>query len=195
MNQPYKDNQGLLGSMIDGSLDAFDEFYEKYMPLVFHIAQKMLGERMEAEDVCHEVFIEVIKKGQEYDPRRGSIESWLAVKTRSRCLDHLRKKRQVLEEDMERVQSKQAHWADTTEDLVFSRIAGQALQQAMSRIPSSQREALFGMYYESLTHRELSERIGRPLGTVKSLIRYGLHNIRKQLTQFGWKDGSGGEER
>jgi RNA polymerase sigma factor (sigma-70 family) len=181
----------LLREMGEGSAAAFEQFYERFSPLVFSIAVRMVGDRMEAEDLCHDIFLEVYRNAGQYDPQRGSVEAWLAVKTRSRCLDRLRRKKseriQVWDELPERGET-----GVTTEETVLAKLERETVRSVMNNIPEAQRRAVYGMYVQSWSHRELSERMERPLGTVKSLIRYGLMNVRKQLIQLGWIGPSGG---
>ncbi|AZN41197.1 RNA polymerase sigma factor [Paenibacillus albus] len=178
-----EDDGYTLRTMCEGSVEAFELFYERYAPLVMKVALRVLHDRMEAEDVCHDVFLEVLRRGSSYDPQRGSVSSWLAILTRSRCLDRLRKTRRL-------VQSEQvepaAELAALTEELVLSRLRKDALVDSLQSLPANQRTAVIGSYYGSQTHRELSTEWNMPLGTVKSLIRYGLNHLRKQMEKRGW---------
>ncbi|WP_135553445.1 sigma-70 family RNA polymerase sigma factor [Paenibacillus cymbidii] len=185
----------LLREMADGSMDAFDRFYSRYAGLIYKIAAHMLGDAMEAEDACHDIFLEVLQKPGKFDPARGSVEAWLAVKTRSRCIDRLRQRKRTV------VGSAAAERAETTtaEERVLVNLQRESLREAMRQIPSRQQQALRGMYYEHRTQQELAKTLERPLGTVKSLVRYGLGNLRRKMEQLGWGDspqsGSAGEGR
>lgn len=179
----------LLREMGEGSAAAFEQFYERFSPLVFSIAMRMVGERMEAEDLCHDIFLEVYRTAGKYDPQRGSVEAWLAVKTKSRCLDRLRRKQSERIEIRDELPEPAGAAAEET---VLAKLERDTLRSAVERIPEAQQRAIYGTYFLSCTHRELSERMNRPLGTVKSLIRYGLMNLRKQLVQLGWIGPSGG---
>jgi RNA polymerase sigma factor (sigma-70 family) len=185
----------VLRELRGGSSQAFDRFYEQFASLVYTIALNMLGDRMEAEDVCHDVFLEVYNKADQYNPARGSVEAWLAVKTRSRCLDRLKKKRPLCVDKV----GEEAEWHTTplvpTEELVLAKLEQETLHLALNHLPEPQREALRGMYFESRTQQELAARMNRPLGTVKSFVRYGLQNLRKQLHQLGWIQSTGGGKR
>lgn len=75
---------------------------------------------------------------------------------------------------------------------MLAKLEREQLQLAINKIPEAQRQAVYGMYFQAKSHRELAERLERPLGTVKSLIRYGLTNLRNQLTELGWAGSSGG---
>ncbi|MBO8163356.1 MAG: sigma-70 family RNA polymerase sigma factor [Brevibacillus sp.] len=189
------DAERLLSETANGSVAAFEAFYEQYAPLVLHIAQRVIGDRMEAEDVCHDIFLEVWKKAGQFDPNRGSVEAWLAVKARSRSLDRLRRKRRVVVETVPDSRLEHQLETATPEEHVLCRLDREALRSALGKLPEPQRRAIHGMYYEAQTHRELSEKMNRPLGTIKSLVRYGIGNIRKQLSQLGWLEPSGGAKK
>ncbi|MCA1294395.1 RNA polymerase sigma factor [Paenibacillus sp. alder61] len=184
-----------LRQMCDGSVEAFDRFYEAYAPFVMQVAIRMVGERMEAEDVCHEVFLEALRRGKDYDPARGSIKAWLAVKTRSRCLDRLRRNQRVQPLEGELLPG---GTPISEEEQVISRLEKEALRSAVYALPEAQRKAILGSYYTLHTHKQMSEAWNVPIGTVKSWVRYGLANLRKQLEKQGWShtpEGGGKDER
>lgn len=185
MRRPDEEMAEVLRDMCGGSVDAFDLFYARFAPFVMQVAMRMLGDRMEAEDVCHDVFLEALRRGSSYDPQRGSLQAWLSVMTKSRCLDRLRKQKRVLQsaEEEEGLSSSEA---GATEELVFTRLQQQALLDALEALPANQREAVVGSYFGWRTQRELSAAWNVPIGTVKSWIRYGLNNMRKQMEKRGW---------
>lgn len=191
MTGEHDDAKRLLHDMRNGSAAAFEQFYERFVPLVFRIALRMLGDQMEAEDVCHDVFLEVYRKAGQYDEKRGSVEAWLMVKTRTRCLDRLRRKKHESSRELAESQLQQAA-PGITEEWVFAKLERETVREVMKKIPDAQREAVYGMYFQSFSHQELAKRMERPLGTVKSLIRYGLMNVKKHLSQMGWAEQSGG---
>ncbi|MBD8501107.1 sigma-70 family RNA polymerase sigma factor [Paenibacillus arenosi] len=168
----------LLHELNEGSMDAFEQFYEQYSSLVFHIALKMMNDRMEAEDICHDVFLEAFRKADQFDSKRGSLEAWLAVKTRSRCLDRMRRQKRTICEDA-LTDMPTAIESTTPEEHVIRRLDEEHLYEAIQQIPKTQRETLIGFYYESQTQQQIAQKMNYPLGTVKSLIRYGIQNIRK----------------
>lgn len=187
----------LLREMADGSMEAFDRFYSRYAGLIYKIAAHMLGDAMEAEDACHDIFLEVLQKPEQFDPARGSVEAWLAVKTRSRCIDRLRLRKRTVVGSA----AAERRGADTAtaEERVLVNLQRESLREALRQIPSRQQQALRGVYYEHRTQQELAHSLERPLGTVKSLVRYGLGNLRRKMEQLGWGDppqsGSAGEGR
>ncbi|GMK37242.1 RNA polymerase sigma factor [Paenibacillus sp. CCS19] len=173
-----------LRAMCEGSTEAFDLIYSKFAPLVMQIASRMLADRMEAEDICHDVFLEVLRRGASYDPSRGSITAWIAVMTRSRCLDRMRTRNRWQHAD-EAIEARITS-SDMTEELVIHRLEQQELHGALEKLPSEQMQAIVSSYYSEQTQRQMSESWNVPLGTVKSWVRYGLNNLRKQMEKRGW---------
>lgn len=173
----------LLKLIAKGSETAFNQFYEMYVLFVLRIATQVLGDQIEAEDVTHEIFIEVYEKPHQYKPNRGSIKAWLAVKTRSRCIDRLRKKQPVLIHKLELLDTEDEV---KTELAVLLQIEKELIVEALSQIPKKQREVIYGAYFEGKTQMELAKSLDRPLGTIKSLVRYGLRNMRKQKDLLNW---------
>ncbi|MBD3919438.1 sigma-70 family RNA polymerase sigma factor [Paenibacillus sp. PR3] len=173
-----------LRAMCEGSTEAFDLIYAKFAPLVMQIAARLLADRMEAEDICHDVFLEVLRRGVSYDPSRGSMTAWIAVITRSRCLDRMRVRsrwQHTDEAEEERITS-----PELTEELVIHRLQQQDLHGALEALPSEQMQAIVSSYFSEHTQRQMSESWNVPLGTVKSWVRYGISNLRKQMEKRGW---------
>lgn len=173
-----KDGKDLLYEITQGSSESFEQFYDRYAPFVFGIAMKLLKNKRDAEDLVQDVFIEIYNNPQSFDPSRGSVEAWVAIKTKSRCLDLLRKKKQVIvndEEEIIRISTDPQY----VEEQVIKNIDQEIINKALKKLPAAQREAIYQNYYKGMSHREVATQLNRPLGTVKSLIRYGIKNMRK----------------
>ncbi|MBN2984393.1 MULTISPECIES: RNA polymerase sigma factor [Cohnella] len=178
-----------LEEMNGGSLQAFERFYESAVPLILPIARQLLGDRMEAEDVCHDVLLAVISHPEKFDPGRGSVEAWLAVQTKSRCLDRLRRNKKLLLTEREDLEAGRASGSSRSpEEAVLSKLEGEALRKALQELPGLQRRALAEAYFASRSQSELAEAWKVPLGTVKSRMRYGLHHLRRALVKMGWAE-------
>jgi len=184
-----------LNRIKEGSLDAFEMFYQRAAPFVTGIAYRMLGDRMEAEDICHDVLLGVVSRPDKYNPERGSVEAWLAVLTKSRCLDLLRKRGKVLLGEngfCEELAGGSAAAEALPERRVLDKLEGEALRRAIRELPREQRELVAAAYYADCSQSELARRWSVPLGTVKSRVRYGLNHLRKAMEKMGWvKEGEG----
>ncbi|MBP2117634.1 RNA polymerase sigma factor [Cohnella lubricantis] len=180
----------------EGSAEAFDRLYEQAVPWLLPIACQLLGDRMEAEDAIHDVLLAVIRHPERYDRSRGTVEAWLAVQLRSRCLDRLRKRsRIVLQEAAEPSEGERVQAPVRTEEAALDKLEVEAVRQALRDLPGLHRRTLAEAYYSSRSQRELAEEWQVPLGTVKSRIRYGLHHLRKSLERLGWAEAEGGDSR
>lgn len=183
-----------MAEMCGGDTAAFDEFYACYAPFVMQIAYRQTRDRMEAEDICHDIFLEVLRRGGHYDPSRGSIKAWLAVMTRSRCIDRQRRQARshpVADPGELRHEAEE----DPQADAILRKEQREALAAALQRLPENQKKAVVGSYYGALTHQELAYSWSVPLGTVKSWIKYGVDNMRKQFMKQGWMEQPEGGAR
>ncbi|GIO29067.1 MULTISPECIES: RNA polymerase sigma factor [Paenibacillus] len=186
-----------LKEIAEGSAAAFNRFYDAFAPMVYRLSEHWLKDALEAEDVCQEVFIEVMQKAGQYDPERGSVEAWLAVRVRSRAMDRLRKKQRVAAMEQTGGDLSESHWAGQLESAeleAFRHLDRERIRHALGSIPPLQRMALYGSYIMQLSHRELADRMQKPVGTVKSLIRYGIRNLRGQLQENQAKQAANGGE-
>ncbi|MUK88767.1 sigma-70 family RNA polymerase sigma factor [Ornithinibacillus sp. L9] len=183
MDRQQEEDIRLLKLIAKGSQSAFNQFYESHISFVLHVAIKVLQDRNEAEDVCHDIFLEVYQKPLQYQVQRGSIQAWLAVKTRNRCIDRLRKRKPVLLHKLEQLHTIEAV---KTEVDVLSKIENKILLDALKQLPQKQQEVIYGAYFEGKTQVELSQTLNKPLGSIKSSIRYGLQNLRKQKSLLQW---------
>ncbi|BAB06935.1 sigma-70 family RNA polymerase sigma factor [Halalkalibacterium halodurans] len=182
----------LLQKIQNGSRLAFDTFYKMHYPLVFNISLNILKDHSEAEDVSHDVFLEVFQKIEHYDATKGSVRSWLAVMTKSRSLDRLRKKRPLLINRLEYLLKDEEKGADLQ---FLSELQRHLIVDALKQIPTEQREAIIRSYFRGETHSEIATTMDKPLGSIKSLIRYGLNNLRKQKSLLNWVESEGGKKK
>lgn len=165
------------------SLGWFNDLYRENASYVYKIALHLIHDPAEAEDLCHDVFLEIIQHPEQYDPERGSVRAWLGVKTRSRALDRLRKQKRQGPNDA--LDPAVPDSADPTADSVLLKLDLESLHESLRHLPEPQRQALTATYFRSFRQNEWAELTGSPLGTVKSWIRYGVKNIRKHFVQMG----------
>lgn len=185
------DDQLLIKQMQSGDKHAFDQFYHKYHSYVLGIALKVLANQPAAEDVTQDVFIEVFNKSQQYNPAKGSVKAWIAVKTRSRAIDRLRSKPHILTDKLEEIIHNASPAAD---EFILEKMEKEILQEALLQLPKQQQQAIYYMYFDQFTQKEISLKTNRPLGSVKSSIRYGLKNLKKQKTLLRWMGSGGGDK-
>jgi RNA polymerase sigma-70 factor (ECF subfamily) len=162
----------LIRRLTRGDHKALGEFYDLYAGLVNGLAIRILRDPAEAEDTVQEVFVQVWRQAARFDPSRGTPEAWLCTMARTRALDRLRK-RTSRREEPEQAQAGTSQAPRNEEAL--------AVRRALDELPQEQRRALELAYYEGLTQSEIAERLGEPLGTVKTRIRTAMIRLRGVL--------------
>ncbi len=177
----------LMAAIARGEVGAFEQFYGRYASVVLACCLRILRDRTEAEDVLEEVFWEIWSRRDRYDATRATPFSYLLTLARSRALDRLRfrKRRAVVwletqDGDHSALATSSGDGADPFEDAaaIEQRVV---LERALGELPARHRRAVEMNFYEGLSHREISEQLGDPLGTVKTRIRQGLLTLRKVL--------------
>jgi len=157
-----------------GDQGAMAVLYDRYASVVYAVALRVLGEAGAAEDVLQEVFLQLWRNPGAFDAARGSLGAWLAVITRNRAIDSLRKRRP--ETDIEDCVVSVA--PDLAAEADRSR-AAEKVRNVLGGMPAAQRDALQMAYFEGLSHTEIATKTGEPLGTIKTRIRAGLMSLRK----------------
>ncbi|HYN15816.1 MAG TPA: sigma-70 family RNA polymerase sigma factor [Terriglobales bacterium] len=184
-DHPGKPNSGLPGTPADAALiarirsgeqDAMAELYDRYSPLVYAVALRVLADTGAAEDVLQEVFMQLWRHPASFDARRGNLGPWLAVIARHRAIDVLRKRRP--QTDLEDVVI--AIDADLEGTAERAR-AVEKVRHSLHAMPNNQRKALEMAFFEGMTHTEIAAQTGEPLGTVKTRIRTALMALRRAL--------------
>ncbi|MGH7962500.1 MAG: sigma-70 family RNA polymerase sigma factor [Candidatus Binatia bacterium] len=162
--------------------EALDRLYERYQPMVYHLALRILRSRESAEEVVYDVFWQVWREAGRYDARRGSVVAWLATLARSRAIDALRAGRgnPTVEEDPNE-RPLLTDPADGPEERTSLGQRAVLVRDALQSLPPDQRVALELSFFAGLTHVEIAERLAEPLGTVKTRIRSAMLRLREQL--------------
>jgi RNA polymerase sigma-70 factor (ECF subfamily) len=168
-----------------GDRAAFGLLYDRFAPALLGAAARMLGGRREAADLVHDVFLEAWQHVREYDPRRGSVRTWLLLRLRSRALDLLgRAERRHTQVGREREDLEQPG-ASAREHAMEQ----MAVRQALARLEEGVRMVLELTYFDGLTAREISARAGIPEGTVRSRLARGLAALAAALSEERSSDG------
>lgn len=164
----------LLDHVRKGDEQAMASLFDRYSKLVYSVALRVLRDPSAAEDVLQEIFMQIWRNPEGFIATRGSLGGWLAVVSRNRSIDALRRRRPT--ESMEDMQFASAYnLADEAERNFLIENA----KKAMHQLPAEQRKTLEMAYFDGLTHAEIAEMTGDPLGTVKTRIRSALITLRK----------------
>jgi len=166
----------LVTAIRSGDQGAMAALYDRYSSIVYAVALRVLQDTGGAEDVLQDIFMQLWRNPGAFDASRGNMAAWLAVITRHRSIDALRRRRP--QDDIEDVVLSVE--PDMASDADRSR-AMEKVRGALQTMPSPQRSALEMAYFEGLTHAEIADKTGEPLGTIKTRIRTGLLSLRKVL--------------
>jgi RNA polymerase sigma-70 factor (ECF subfamily) len=164
----------LVQRMAEGDRVAMAELYERHCGILLGLALRIVRERREAEDLLHDVFLEAWRAAKDFDPKRGRVRTWLAIRMRSRALD-LKKSARV---------SRNA--GDAGLDVVVDETPivspdHARVRSALAELGPDQRKVLELAYFEGLSCTEIAARVSIPVGTVKSRIAAGLDRLRAQV--------------
>ena len=172
----------LVRDVARGDQIALRGLYERAHRLVFTLALRLTGSRETAEELTVDVFHGLWRRASAYDPDAGTVLAWIMNQARSRTIDRLRhdhrhKRVNPAGYDVLAPVSL-ADAATLAEGADDSRL----LQEALSGLPISEREAIQSAFYAGMTHAEVARRLDEPLGTIKTRIRSGLARLRRMLT-------------
>lgn len=175
-------DQALLARVSSGDAVALRALYDGCAGRAMAIAFRVLGSRSEAEEVVQETFVQVWRQAASYDASRGGAMAWIATIVRSRALDRLRA-RAASERAVARSEEDPGTQptAPATAEVAAQRELRAQVLTALAALPVEQRSAIELAYYEGLSHSEIAERLGDPLGTVKTRVRLGLAKLASVL--------------
>jgi RNA polymerase sigma-70 factor (ECF subfamily) len=158
---------------------AFDVLYARHYRAVFGLAMRILDDRGLAADVTQEAFIALWLHRDEYRSDRGRLKWWLLSIVRNRAIDVQRRARDDVPRSMPPIELTPAPYS--TEEEVLAGDDRRALAALVAHLPSEQRAVIELAFYTGLSHAEITERLGLPLGTIKGRIRSALDRLRLAL--------------
>ena len=143
------------------------------------MAYRVLNNQRDAEDLLHDIFLESWQKASSYNPDRGSVKTWLLLRTRSRAIDRVRRLAIAREHGMMRPAS-ETELITQQDDPSVAPDQNRA-REALAQLPEGQRLVVQLGYFEGLTCQEIATRYDIPLGTVKSRLAAAILKLRKAL--------------
>jgi RNA polymerase sigma-70 factor (ECF subfamily) len=172
-----QDDAALLALVQRGDESAMASLFDRYSKIVYSVALRVLRDPASAEDVLQEVFMQIWRNPNSFVSTRGSLGGWLAVVARNRSIDALRRKRPSEQVDDMALASNYNLADEAERNSLMEKARG-----VIRLLPMEQRKTLEMAFFDGLTHSEIAEMTGDPLGTVKTRIRSALTSLRKAFT-------------
>jgi RNA polymerase sigma-70 factor, ECF subfamily len=199
--RPLADDAALVREVAAGSQAALGDLYDRYVDAVYAAASRLTSDRQVAEEVVQETFLALWNRAELFDPKIGSLAAWLHTIARNRTVDRLRAagRRPNL------IPLSSAAGEDEGDGAALDRLVAtgtviggagigsgpegelaatelrQVLRDALAELPEAERTAIVLAYREELTQTEIADRLGWPLGTVKTRTRRALLRLRGAL--------------
>jgi RNA polymerase sigma-70 factor (ECF subfamily) len=185
-NEAIAEESRLLARAGAGDREAFRLLYARYSAPLFSLAIRLVGDVGDAEEALQDAFMKVWRNAASYDPGKSRPFTGAVTVMRRTCIDHLRKRRRIprpapfLADDEATI----GHGAgDSVRGAAEAREDADRIRGALADAAPNQRLALELALFSGMTHAEIAQRLGQPVGTVKSWIRRGLLDLRTTLTE------------
>jgi RNA polymerase sigma-70 factor, ECF subfamily len=184
---PRRDRE-LVAQMADGDERALGELYDRYGPALYAIAYRILGEASDAEEAVAEAFAQAWREASRFEPGRGSGAAWLVMIARTRALDLARSSRRRARLTVAAAaadpEGDPGSRVQTPEAAALADERTRIVRDAIAQLTPIQREAIELAFYGGLSQSEISERLGAPLGTIKTRLRLGMQKLRTTLAPW-----------
>lgn len=179
--QATEDDTSLVVRLQKRDPNALAELYDRYGRVTFSLILRVVRDGGIAEDLVQETFLRVWNRVHGFDAQKGSIGPWLLAVARNRAIDYLRssggRERNAVEfEETDHP----ALYCDMEKDILSSDNA-RRVKSAVEKLSANHRQVIELAYFEGLSQTEMAERMGQPLGTVKTWVRAALKNLREEL--------------
>jgi RNA polymerase sigma factor (sigma-70 family) len=171
-------DEALVALVARGDEPALAELYDRFGRVAYGLAFKVLRDRALAEDAVQEAFLAVWRSAGRFIAERAKASTWILTLVHRRAVDLVRRQQRRRTEPLEAVSQV---GGETTEEQAWLRLRQQRVREALRKLPDQQREALELAYFGGFTQSELADRLGEPLGTIKSRMFAGLARLRELL--------------
>lgn len=171
------DDEALLARIARSDVKAFEALYDRYSASVYSLACGMLRDPHAAQEVTQDVFLAIWRGGRAFEPGRGSARAWILSLAHHKAVDAIRRARRHTAVPLSDAM------ADDTDvvEAATRTVENARVQGALLALPPDQRKAIVLAYYGGYTQQEIADRLGTPLGTIKTRIRDALQRLRGVL--------------
>jgi RNA polymerase sigma factor (sigma-70 family) len=174
-------DEAVVALMARSDESALAELYDRFGRVAWGLAVRILRDEALAEDAVQDAFLAAWRGAARFVPERATARTWLLTLVHRRAVDLVRREERRRAEPLEAAPEP----ADATEagDSALLRLERERVQHALAQLPDREREAIELAYYGGFTQSELAERLGQPLGTIKSRMFTGLARLRELLAE------------
>jgi RNA polymerase sigma-70 factor (ECF subfamily) len=171
-------DEALVALLARGDEAALGELYDRFGKVAYGLAYRVLRDSTLAEDAVQEAFLAVWRSADRYTAERAKASTWILTFVHRRAVDLVRREERRRAEPID---DAPVATGGATDEEAWLRLQRERVQEALRRLPDQQRETLELAYYGGFTQSELAERLGLPLGTVKSRMFAALARLRELL--------------
>jgi RNA polymerase sigma factor (sigma-70 family) len=173
-------DEALVALVARGDEDALAELYDRVSRIAYGLALRVLRDERHAEDAVQEAFLQVWRSAATFRAERAKASTWILTLVHRRAVDLVRREERRQAEPLTD-EGETAQAPEQTEEAAWLRFERERVQTALRQLPDVQREALELAYYGGFSQSELADRLGVPLGTIKSRMFSGLARLRELL--------------
>ncbi|MGO9343836.1 MAG: sigma-70 family RNA polymerase sigma factor [Acidimicrobiales bacterium] len=182
-----------LGSASDPALvvligrwhqEALAEVYRRHGSAVYGLARRVVGSNTLAEEVTQDVFVDLWRRPERFDPERGALRTFLLTRAHGRAVDIIRSEAARSAREEKSVRETVASGYDL-DRYAWDLAVADRVKIAVESLPGEERRAIEMAYFDGRTYREVAAMLGEPEGTIKSRIRSGLRRLRESLSAQG----------
>ena len=178
-------DEALVALLARGDDGALAELYDRFGAVAYGLAVRIVRDASLAEDAVQDAFLAVWRTASRFVAERGNARTWILTLVHRRAVDLVRREQPRRTEPLEEQPEAGGRTAD---EEAWLRLERARVQEALKRLPDQQREAIELTYYGGFTQSELADRLGEPLGTVKSRMFTGLSRLRELLEEPGHEE-------
>jgi len=178
MDHPVTDEQ-LLAGFLEGRQEMFEKLVHRYEQPLYAFICRMTGSQAYAEDIFQDTFVRVFRYADSYSSR-SSFKTWLYTIAANVCRTNITKTRRHVSQQDPREEERQ-NGGPGVSDRLEAKETGERIARAVATLPPEQREVFILKAYEDMSYPEIARALNRPVGTVKSQMRYALQKLRGSL--------------
>ena len=176
-------DEALVALAARSEQSALAELYDRFGRPAYGLALRILRDEALAEDAVQEAFLALWRTAARFVPERGKASTWILTLVHRRAVDLVRREERRRADALEQAPEQESR--DAVDEEAWLRLQRERVQDALRKLPDQQREAIELAYYGGFTQSELAERLGQPLGTIKSRMFMGLARLRELLGEPG----------